>query len=399
MPLSPEIDIFNKCKNYTRVRDAINAGVYVYFRPIERISGNKVFRNGKWLLSVASNDYLGLTQHPKVIEASINAIKEFGTSCAGSRFLNGTLRLHIELEEKIAKLYNKESVLVFSTGFFANLGAISSLGGRHDMIFCDRENHASILDGCRLAFAKTLKYQHNNIADLERLLSETNDNHGKLIVVDGVFSMSGDICDLPAIVPLCEKYNARIMVDEAHGIGVLGKRCLGTVEHFGVMEGVDIIMGTFSKTLASVGGFIASSKEAVTFIKHTSREMIFTAALPPPSVAAVLAALDILGSETEKRDILIKNVEYVSKGFKDLGFRIGENLSAIVPIYIGGEERTYRMIKMLEEEGVYANVVVSPAVPPGDELIRTSYKATHTKEDLDFVLDKFKKVGKAMSVI
>jgi len=396
-------DFFDKCKIYTsvlaRVLKGMQQGIYPYFRSIEAQSENKVLHKGKWFIQIASNDYLGLSQHPKVKEAAIKAVEKYGSSCCGSRFLNGTFDIHIELEKRLAKFFEKEEALVFSTGFLTNLGTISALSNKNDIIFSDRENHASILDGCRLSFAKTLKFKHNDAKNLEEILKNSDKNKGKFIVVDGVFSMIGNLSNLPSIVSLCNKYSARLMVDEAHGIGVLGKKGRGATEHFNVLDKVDIIMGTFSKSLASLGGFIASSKEVTSFIKHLSREMIFTAALPPASVAAALASLDIIEKEPERISKLWENIKYMQNGFKELGFNIANTQSAIIPVIIGGDESTGKFGKILEDEGIFANVVVSPAVPSGNELIRTSYKATHTKEDLDFVLEKFKKAGRELGII
>jgi len=392
-------DIYSRAKKYDRDKKLKEAGVYAFFRTIDDTTENKVNHNGRWLIQVASNDYLGLSQHPKIKEAAKAAIDKFGTSCTGSRFLNGTISLHLELESKLANLYNKKSAIVFSTGFFANSGTISTITGKNDFIFSDRENHASITEGCQLSFAKTLKFKHNNTEDLERLLKANNGQHGKLIVSDGVFSMSGDIAHIPELVRLAKKYEARLMIDEAHSVGVLGSNGLGSAEEFESINNVDIIMGTFSKSLASVGGFIASDVEATNYVKHVSRELMFTASLPPASTAAVIAALDILCTEPERRTRLHKNIAYMIKGFEQLGFKVKNRKSPIVPIFIGDLEKTLKMGKMLEEEGVFTNLVLSPGVPAGEELIRTSYKATHTQEELDFVLEKFEKVGKKLEII
>lgn len=394
-------DVFAKCKKIlSRMFLPQKMGIYPYFRPITAQTEDKVLYKDKWMVQIASNDYLGLSQHPKIKEACVKAIEKYGSSSCGSRFLNGTLDIHIELEERLAKFFNRESALVFSTGFFANLGTISAITDKDDLIFIDRDDHASIIDGSRLSFAKTLKFKHNDIENLERLLADSDKDKGKLIVVDGVYSMLGDMCDLPSIVNLCNKYNARLMVDEAHGIGVLGEKGRGTAEHFNVIDKVDIIMGTFSKSLASLGGFIAADKEVITYVKHIARAMIFTAALPAVSVAAVLASLDIIEKEPERISKLRENVKYMQKGFTGLGFNITKSPSAVIPVIIGnGDMQVCRFGKLLQDEGIFANVVVSPAIPPGSELIRTSYKATHTKEDLDFVLDKFEKVGKAFKII
>jgi 8-amino-7-oxononanoate synthase len=347
---------------------------------------------------IGSNNYLGLTNHPKVKEAAIDAIKKYGTGCAGSRFLNGTLDIHVKLEEKLARFIRKEAALIFSTGFQVNLGVISALVCKDDIVIIDKMDHASIIDGCRLSFGEVKKFRHNDLADLERILKDYEDK-GKLIVVDGVFSMEGDIANLPEIVTIAKKYSARVMVDDAHGIGVLGKTGRGTAEHFGIEDEVDLIMGTYSKSLASIGGFIAGSTDVIHYIKHLARSLIFSASPPPASVASVSAALDIIENEPERRETLWKNTIKMFKGFKNLGFHVGPSQTPIIPIVVGEDEKAFTMAMMLQEEGVFANVAVSPAVPNGKALIRTSYMATHTDEHLDKVLAAFKKVGKALGII
>ncbi|WP_353685145.1 pyridoxal phosphate-dependent aminotransferase family protein [Thermodesulfovibrio sp. 3907-1M] len=373
-------------------------GIYPYFRVIESAQGPEVIMNGRKMIMIGSNNYLGLTNHPKVKEAAINAIKKYGTGCAGSRFLNGTLDIHIELEEKLARFTRKEAALVFTTGFQVNLGVISSLIGKDEVVIIDKMDHASIVDGCRLSFGEVKRYKHNDIEDLERVLKET-EGRPKLVVVDGVFSMEGDIVKLPEVVALCKKYGARIMVDDAHGIGVLGQTGRGTAEHFGLEKDVDLIMGTYSKSLASIGGFIAGERDVINYIKHFARAFIFSASPPPASVAAVSAAIDIIESEPERRQQLWKNTNKMLKGFKELGFDIGVAETPIIPVIVGDDELAFKFVMMLQQEGIFANVAVSPAVPPGKALIRTSYMATHTDEHLDRVLEAFKKVGKALGVI
>jgi len=391
-------DVFEKCFKFTIAYELQKKGVYPYFRVIESAQGPEVIMNGRKMIMIGSNNYLGLTNHPKVKEAAINAIKKYGTGCAGSRFLNGTLDIHIELEEKLAKFMRKESALIFSTGFQVNLGVISSLIGKDDVVIIDKMDHASIVDGCRLSFGEVKRYKHNDIEDLERVLKECN-GKPKLVIVDGVFSMEGDIAKLPEVVKLCKKYGARLMVDDAHGIGVLGQTGRGTSEHFGVEEDIDLVMGTYSKSLASIGGFIAGARDVINYIKHFGRAFIFSASPPPASVAAVSAAIDIIENEPERREQLWRNTNKMLKSFRELGFDIGVAETPIIPVIVGEDELAFKFVMMLQEEGIFANVAVSPAVPPGKALIRTSYMATHTDEHLDRVLEAFKKVGKALGVI
>ncbi len=398
MAVKKSSDLFEKCFRFDKAKSLMSNGLYPFFRMIESAQEPEVIMNGKKMIMVGSNNYLGLTNHPKVKEAAIEAIKKYGTGCAGSRFLNGTLSIHVELEEKLARFMRKEAALVFSTGFQVNLGVISALVGKDDIVIIDKMDHASIIDGCRLSFGEVKKFKHNDMTDLERVLKEYEDR-GKLVVVDGVFSMEGDIANLPDIIDLCRKYNARLMVDDAHGIGVLGKTGRGTAEHFGVEKEVDLIMGTYSKSLASIGGFISGDFDVIHFIKHFARSLIFSASPPPASVASVSAALDIIENEPERREKLWKNTNKMLNGFKDLGFRIGNSQTPIIPIIVGEDEKAFLMAMMLQEEGVFANVAVTPAVPNGMALIRTSYMATHSEEQLDFVLNAFKKVGKTLGII
>lgn len=392
------MDIFQKCAKFTTAKEVMAAGVYLYFRRIESAQDPEVIVGGRKMVMIGSNNYLGLTNHPKVKEAAIEAIKKYGTGCAGSRFLNGTLDIHEDLEVKLARFMNKESALVFSTGFQTNLGAISALVGKDDVVIIDKMDHASIIDGCRLSFGKSKKYRHNDMEDLERILKQ-NGEIGKLIVVDGVFSMEGDIANLPEIVNLAERYKAGVMVDDAHGIGVLGENGRGTAEHFDLEDRVDIIMGTYSKSLASIGGFIAASEEVIHYIKHISRPLIFSASPPPASVAAVIAAIDIIMAEPERRSRLWENTRKMKEGFRNLGFDTGPSETPIIPVMVGEDQKAFQMGRGLHEEGVFANVAVSPAVPNGKALIRTSFMATHTEEHLERVLEAFKKVGKRIGVI
>jgi 8-amino-7-oxononanoate synthase len=393
------MDIFEKCAKATEYESGLKeSGYYFFFRKLESPQDSEVMVNGKRLIMIGSNNYLGLTNHPRVKEAALKAVEKYGSGCAGSRFLNGNLEIHEELEKKLARFFRKEAALVFATGYQTNLGAISALVGRHDVAIIDRYDHASIIDGCRLSFGEVKKYQHNDMDSLERVLKACK-GKAKLIIVDGVFSMEGDIADLPAIVRLAKAYGARIMVDDAHGIGVLGKGGRGTAEHFGLESEVDLIMGTYSKSLAAIGGFIAGPSEVIKWIKHLGRSMIFSASLPPSLVASVSAALDIIEEQPELRARLWRNTHKMLAGYKTLGYDTGTSETPIIPILIKDTMKTYQMCKLLFENGVFANSVISPAVPPGRELLRTSYMATHTEEQLDKVLAAFEKVGRQLGVI
>lgn len=394
------MDLFNKCYKQTRVDEAIAGGYYPYFKAIQSGAGSTVMIDGKKFIMIGSNNYLGLTQDPRIKQAAIEALDTFGSGCTGSRFLNGTLSLHEELEDKLADFMQKEAVLIFSTGFQTNQGTISSLIGKDDIIFGDRENHASIVDGCRLSFGKTYKYKHNDSDDLERLLKNHNDNNGgKLIVTDGVFSMGGDIADVPNLVKLKKKYNVRLMLDDAHSCGVLGKFGRGTAEHFNVEDDVDLIMGTFSKSFASLGGFIAGEKRVIQYIKHSARALIFSASMPPSAVATVNKAVDILKSEPERLDQLWKNTKKMKTAYDEMGFNTGNSQTPIIPIIIGDDMKTFGFWKLLFQNGIFGNPVVSPAVEPGNALLRTSYMATHTEDELNQVLDIFYKLGKEFGLI
>ena len=392
-------DLFDKCRDFTTAKEIIAKGIYPYFKPLSSESDTEVEVDGKRVIMIGSNNYLGLTTHPLVKEAAIAAIRKYGTGCTGSRFLNGTLKIHEELEGRLAAFLKREAALVFSTGFQANLGAISALGSKDDTIFIDRQDHASIVDGCRLSFAKTVKYRHNDVSDLERLLASSNGHGGKFVVVDGVFSMEGDLADLPGIVAASKRHGARVMVDEAHSLGVFGANDRGTVEHFGLEKEVDLVMGTFSKSFAAVGGVIASTADVVHFIKHNGRSMIFSASMPPGVVASVLAALGIIEKEPERRERLWAIVRKMKAGFQEMGFNTGHSDSPVIPIIVGEDQMAFRAWKALFDEGVFANSAVSPAVPPGMALLRTSYMATHTDAQLDRVLETFRKVGKSLGII
>ena len=374
---------------YDEVKDA---GVYPYFHKLTSGQDTVVEMEGHETIMIGSNNYLGLTSHPEVINAGVEALKKYGSGCSGSRFLNGTLDLHVELENELAKFLHKEAVMTFSTGFQSNLGIISAIAGRNDYIFCDKENHASIYDGCKLSYAKMVRYEHSDMTDLERKLKEVPEDKGILIVTDGVFSMGGDICRLPEIVALAKKYGARVMVDDAHGLGVLGAHGRGTAEHFGLEDEVDIIMGTFSKSLASIGGYMAASRRVVDYVKHTSRPYIFCASIPPASVACALQALKILEREPERVKELRNISDYMRRGLKNLGVNIIDSTTPIIPIYTYDDAKAFMACKMLLERGVYVNPVVTPATPPGMALLRTSYTATHTEEQMDKAMKAIKEV-------
>jgi 8-amino-7-oxononanoate synthase len=392
-------DLFDKCANFVEARQAIASGLYPYFRPLESGQDTEVIIGGKRVIMVGSNSYLGLTTDPRVKKAAIDAVEKYGSGCAGSRFLNGTLDIHVDLEHRLAEFMHKEAALVYSTGFQTNLGAISTLVDKNDYVVVDRQDHASIIEGCRLSFGTVKRYHHNDMDDLERLLSSLPEEAGKFIVVDGVFSMEGDLADLPGIVRLAKKYGARVMVDDAHGIGVMGEHGRGTAEHFGVEDDVDIVMGTFSKTFASLGGFVAGTESVIHYLKHLSRALIFSASIPPANVAAVRAALDIVKSEPHLRKRLWEITHKMKKGFDDLGFNTGKSETPIIPVYVGENVLTFRMCMRLHEEGIFVNPVISPAVPPGQSLIRTSFMANHTDKELGVILKAFEKVGKELGII
>ncbi len=393
------MDLFEKCYRFTRADEAMAMDMYPYFTPIEAVSGNHVIVDGREMIMVGSNNYLGLIDHPKVKQAAQAAIERYGVATCGSRFLNGTLDIHVELEERLARFMKKEAALTFSTGFQTNLGIIATLVDKDDAVIVDRMVHASIIDACRLSYGNVYKYKHNDMADLERVLASLPAEIGKLIVVDGVFSMEGDMANLPEIVPLAKKYGAKLMVDDAHGIGVLGQNGRGTAEHFGVEEDVDLIMGTFSKSFASLGGFVAGEKKVIQYIKHHARSLIFSASITPASVATALATLDVIENEPERRQRLWQITDKMRRGFQALGFDTGESQTQIIPIIIGEDEVAFMFWKLLREEGIFTTPTIYPAVPKGRALIRTSYSATHRDEDLDRILATFKKCGQILGLI
>lgn len=380
-------DLFDKCKNFTQAKEIMSAGIYPYFHQLESKQDTEVMMEGHKVYMLGSNNYLGLTSHPDVKKASIEAIEKYGTGCSGSRFLNGNLDLHNQLEEKIAKFVGKEACMTFGTGFQTNLGIISAIAGHGDYIIGDKENHASIYDGCKLSYAKLLRYNHSDMQDLERVLKSIPLDSCKLIVTDGVFSMSGEICKLPEIVELAEKYNARIMVDDAHGFGVIGEGGRGTASYFNLTDKVDILMCTFSKSLASLGGYCAASDEVIHYLRHTSRPYIFSASIPPSNVAAASKALDILMAEPERPKRLMQLADYMRAGLKARGVSIRDSQAPIIPINTYTDYDTFAICKKLFENGVYVNPVISPAVAPGDCIIRSSLMATFNEEQLDKAMD------------
>ncbi len=392
------MDLFSKAYNYETARQARAGGYYPYFIPLDRNEGSEVVYQGRRIIMCGSNNYLGLTTHPKVRQAAIEAIERYGTSCTGSRFLNGNMTIIEELEEKLAKWVGKEAALVFSTGMQVNLGTISALVGKRDIVILDKEDHASIVDGAILSGGKIARYRHNDMTHLERVLKSLPEEPGKLLVVDGLFSMEGDIAPLPEIIPLCKKYNARLMVDDAHAMGVLGGG-RGTAAHFGMTEDVDLIMSTFSKSFASIGGFVAGEFEVIDYVKHHARSLIFSAAIPPANTATVLAALDVMEEQPELVEQLERNAKFMREGFQQLGFDTGHSQSPIIPIIIGDDTLTFKTWADLFENGVFVNPVISPATAPGHQLLRTSYMASHTRDQLEKVLEIFEKVGKQNGLI
>jgi 8-amino-7-oxononanoate synthase len=392
------MDIFQKCFDYTTARDAIAQGFYPYFIPLDENEGTEVIYQGKRLIMCGSNNYLGLTTHPDVKQTACAALNRYGTSCTGSRFLNGTLAMHEELERQLAEWVGKEAALIFSTGMQANLGSVSSILSRGDYVILDKDDHASIVDGARLGYGKIERYRHNDMEHLERVMQSLPEDAGKIIIVDGLFSMEGDLADLPNIVPIAKKYGARIMVDDAHGMGVNGMGH-GTAAEFGLTNDVDLIMSTFSKSFASIGGFVAGDEDVIHYIKHTARSLIFSASMPPSCTAAALAALKVMREEPERVARVNQIGAKMREGYKKLGFNTGRSSTPIVPIIIGDDMKTFLTWKALFENGVFVNPVISPAVSPGNQLLRTSYMATHTDEQLDEVLDIFEKVGKQLGLI
>ena len=389
----------DKLSDYDAPQKAMQAGIYPYFRAIESEQDTVVIINGKKVLMFGSNSYLGLTNHPKVKAAAKAAIDKYGTGCAGSRFLNGTLDIHIELENKLARLVNKDAALCYSTGFQVNLGVVSLLAGRHDYLLLDELDHASIIEGSRLSFSKVLKFAHNDMEALRNKLKLCHKDRIKLIVVDGVFSMEGDIINLPEVVKLAEHYGASIMVDDAHSLGVLGKNGSGTASHFGLTDKVDLIMGTFSKSFASLGGFIASDKEIINYIKHNSRSLIFSASMTPASAAAVLASIEIMENEPERIKHLWDMTALALNGFKSAGFDTGKSETPIIPLFIRDDIKALQLTQNLLEDGIFVNPVVSPGVPKEDSLIRYSLMATHTKEQIDISIEKIARVAKKLGIL
>lgn len=385
-------DIFNKAYNFTQAKEAMEMGIYPYFRALSDSEGTTAIFEGKEVVMIGSNNYLGLTTDPRVRQAAIDAVNRYGTSVTGSRFLNGTLELHLELDRRLARFVGKEAALVFSTGYQTNLGTISAIVGKGDYVIIDKDAHACIVDGCMLSRGEMKRFRHNDLAGLEAILAKLPPEAGKLVVVDGVYSMGGDIAPLPQIVEICKRHGARILVDDAHGIGVTGQG-RGTAAHFGLTDEVDLIMGTFSKSFAGIGGFIAGDANVIHYIQHHARSLIFSAALPAPNAAAVHTALTIIETEPERVQRLWENAGYMRENLKALGYDVGSSNTPIIPILIRDEIRTALAWRALIEEGAYTNPVIPPAVPPNNSLLRTSYMATHTKEHLDRALEAFKIVG------
>ena len=390
------MDLFEKCESYTDAKEVIASGIYPYFHALSTYQDCVVTIEGRRTIMLGSNNYMGLTSDRRVIEAAAEAVREFGSGCSGSRFLNGTLVLHNQLEEEIASFFGKESALTFSTGFQTNLGIISAIAGPHDYIYSDRQNHASIVDACRLSFAKTVKYAHNDIDELVDKISRAPESAGKLIVTDGVFSMEGDIARLPEIVDIAKRFGARVMVDDAHGLGMIGECGRGTANYYGLEDEVDIIMGTFSKSLASLGGYMASKESVIHYVKHHSRPFIFCASIPPACCGAALEALRIIRSEPERQKKLMENGDFLRAKFREAGIKIGDSKTAIIPVMTYETERTFKIHHMLLMSGVYCNPVVAPAVSEGECILRVSCTATHTREHLSEAVEIFKNVFAAV---
>lgn len=388
-----------KLARYTAPQEAKAKGIYPYFTPISSEQNTEVLVNDKKVLMFGSNSYLGLTNHPKIKEAAKAAIDKYGTGCAGSPFLNGTLDIHIQLQDELAEFLGKDGVMLFSAGFQANSGTIPCVTGRNDYMIYDELDHASIMEGKLITFANTLKYKHRNMADLERVLQRCPIEASKLVVTDGVFSMEGDVAPIPEMVELCNKYDATLMVDEAHGLGVFGREGRGTCDHFGKLPEVEMVMGTFSKSLASVGGFLAADKETINFMKHNVRPYIFTASIPPSATASVLAALHIMRSEPERNASLWDNTHYAMQCFTDLGFEIGHTQTPIIPLFIRDNDKTFLLTHMIFDEGIFVTPVIAPAVPSEDTLIRFALMATHTHQQIDYAVDKIYKCFKQVGVL
>ncbi len=393
------MDVFTKCYEFTRVEEYKNSGLYPYFTEIEKVEGNHVWVNGKKILMVGSNNYLGLFDDPRIKASAIAAIEKYGTSTCGSRFLNGTYSLHVELEKKLAEFMGKEEALTFSTGMQTNLGAISALAGRDDVIVIDRMVHASIMDAVRLSYAHIAKFKHNDMKDLEDKLAHQPADKGKLIIVDGVFSMEGDLSNLPQIVKLAKKHNARVMVDDAHGVGVMGAKGRGTAEHFGLVDDVDLIMTTFSKSFASLGGFVVGDSKIIQYIKHHARALIFSASITPAALGAAHKALEIIQAEPRRRQRLWEITRIMNRELTAMGYHTGNTETPIIPVLIHDLEKTFKLWMYLRDYGIFTNPVIAPAVPPESSLIRTSFTATHTDADLEFILAGFKQGGKLLGLI
>ena len=393
------IALFDKCKNFTRAREVQAAGLYPYFKPITHSEDTVVVIEGKQRIMMGSNNYLGLTHHPEVLAATKAALERYGSGCTGSRFLNGTLDLHEQLEAELADFFGKEACLVFSTGYQANLGLISGLVGRGDVVFLDKLDHASIVDGAKMSHGETLRFNHGDLAGLERKLQKIDDGTGVMVIVDGIYSMEGDIADVPGLLKITQKYGAALAIDDAHSVGVLGPKGDGTAAHYDLTDEVDLIVGTFSKSLASIGGFAAGTDTVIHYLRHHARPMIFTAALPPSNTAGVLAALHVLQREPERRAQLWENARRLQDGLRSLGFDIGPTETPIVPVLIGPLDKTFLFWRKLFDAGVFTNPVVPPAVPPSQCRLRTSLMATHTPEQIDLALDVFGQLGKELGVI
>lgn len=393
------MDLFKKCYDFTRADEAKAMGLYPYFTEIERVEGNHVWVNGDKILMVGSNNYLGLFDDQRIKDAVIEATQKYGSSTCGSRFLNGTYSLHVEFEKEIAKFMGKEEALMFSTGFQTNLGTISAIAGRNDIIIIDRMVHASIMDSVRLSYAEVIKFKHNDMKDLEEKLKDLPKKKGKIIIVDGVFSMEGDLANLPGIVKLAKKYDTKIMVDDAHGVGVLGKNGRGTAEHFGLEDKIDLIMTTFSKSYASLGGYVVGKSKIINYLRHHARSFIFSASITPASLGAARRALDIIKNEPERRERLWEISKIVNKELTAMGYHTGNTETPIIPVFIGDLEKTFMLWKFLRNFGIFATPVMAPAVPPEETGIRTSYTATHTDKDLEFVLKGFYEGGKSIGLI
>jgi 8-amino-7-oxononanoate synthase len=397
--LQSQVALFDKCRQFTAAREVQAAGLYPYFKAISESDDTTVVIEGKKRIMLGSNNYLGLTHHPKVLEAAAKALHRYGSGCTGSRFLNGSLDLHEQLEDALAEFLGKEACIVFSTGYGANLGLISGILGRNETVYLDKLDHACIVDGAKLAFGDTQRFNHGDLAHLTRLLERNTSGKGTMIVVDGIYSMEGDIADIPELVKVARRFGSALVVDDAHALGVLGPRGEGTGAHFGMQAEVDIIAGTFSKSLASVGGFLAADESVIHFLKHHSRPFIFTASLPPANTAGVLAALDVMQQEPERRPALWQNAKRLQEGFRSLGFDIGPTQSPIVPVLIGPLEKTFLFWRKLFDEGVFTNPVCPPAVPASQCRLRTSVMATHSPAQIDFALEAFGRIGKELGVI